>query len=56
MKIFNSIYKEVGSDDENLLLITKGKIKIKVGSKFVDLLDNDGYINPQLIRQREENN
>lgn len=50
MKIFDSDYYEVGSKEQNLLLNTKGKIKIRYGNKFIDLLDNDGFINPELIR------
>ena len=51
MKIFNSIYSEVGSQDENLLLNTKGKIKIRIGNTFIDLLDNNGKINKDLLPQ-----
>lgn len=49
MKIFNSIYSEVGSIDENLLLNTKGKIKIRIGNTFIDLLDDKGKINKSLL-------
>ena len=49
MKIFNSIYSEVGSLEENLLLNTKGKIKIRIGNTFVDLLDDKGKINKSLL-------
>ena len=54
MKIFDSDYYEVGSKEQNLLLNTKGKIKIRYGNKFIDLLDNDGFINPELIRSVKE--
>lgn len=50
MDILNN-YQELGSTEQNLVLNTKGKIKIRYGNKFIDLLDNDGYINPELIRK-----
>ena len=50
MQLFNSEYTELGSIDTNLVLNTKGKLKIRYGNKFIDLLDEDGYLNPELIR------
>ena len=51
MQIFNSEYTELGSTEMNLVLNTKGKLKIRYGNKFIDLLDEDGYLNPELIRK-----
>ena len=52
MQIFNSQYTELGSLDENLVFNTKGKIKIRYGNKFIDLLDENGFINPELIKKQ----
>ena len=49
MKIFNSEYQELGSLEQNLVLNTAGKIKIRYGNKFIDLLDDNGFINSKLI-------
>lgn len=49
--MFNSQYEELGSLDKNLILNTKGKVKIRYGNKFIDLLDENGHINPELIVQ-----
>ena len=45
MNIFGSEHQEVGSLDQNLILNTAGKIKVRFGSKFIDLLDDKGEIN-----------
>lgn len=57
----NSMFngQELGSLKENLILNTAGKIKIRYGSKYVDLLDENGEINVsplllQRIQQLEE--
>lgn len=44
MNVFGSNHNEIGSLSENLILNTAGKIKIRFGNKFVDLLDNQGKI------------
>lgn len=52
----NSMFngQELGSLQENLILNTAGKIKIRYGSKFIDLLDENGEINvPSLLRRIE---
>ncbi len=45
INMFGSNHSEVGSLSENLILNTAGKIKIRFGQKFIDLLDNKGNIN-----------
>ena len=45
MNIFGSSYQEVGSLQENLVLNTVGKIKIRIGSSFIDLLNDKGELN-----------
>lgn len=57
----NSMFNgyELGSLQENLILNTAGKIKIRYGSKYIDLLDENGEINVsplllQRIQQLEE--
>lgn len=44
MNVFGSNHNEIGSLSENLVLNTAGKIKIRFGNKFIDLLDNQGKI------------
>lgn len=45
MNVFNSNYEELGSLNKNLVLQTQGKVKIRYGKKFIDLLDNNGNLN-----------
>ena len=51
--MFGGSQQELGSLDENLILNTAGKVKIRYGKKFVDLLNDKGELNfPQEILQR----
>lgn len=51
--MFGSNHCEIGTTDENLILNTAGKVKIRYGKKFVDLLNDKGELNfPQEILQR----
>jgi len=43
---FGKSYSELGTSDSNLILRTKGDIKIQWGGKFIDLLKN-GKINTE---------
>lgn len=45
MNIFGSEHQEVGSLDQNLILNTAGKIKVRFGSKFIDLINENGELN-----------
>lgn len=45
MNIFGSNHNEIGSLNENLILNTAGKIKVRFGSKFIDLLNENGELN-----------
>ena len=47
MNLFGSNYDSVGSSNSNLLLKTKGKVKIQYGSKLIDLI-KDGKINADI--------
>ena len=45
--------KEIGSLSENLVLNTAGKVKIRYGSKYIDLLNEKGELNikvPKIIK------
>lgn len=51
--MFNTNYDEVGSLNKNLVLNTLGKVKIRYGKKFIDLLDSNGNLNiPKIIQVR----
>lgn len=43
--MFGGSYSELGSINENLILNTAGKIKIRYGQKFIDLLNENGELN-----------
>lgn len=45
INVFNSNYEEVGDLKKNLVLNTLGKVKIRYGKKFIDILDNQGNLN-----------
>jgi len=43
-------YEELGKSESNLLLNTKGKLKVRWGNYTRDLLDENGQINiPEMI-------
>ena len=42
-------YEEVGPTEAYLVLNTKGKLKIRIGNTFIDLLDDNGKINKDLL-------
>lgn len=48
MNIFGSNYEEVGNLSSNLVLQTAGKVKIRFGQKFIDLIDEKGNINASI--------
>ena len=43
-KLFGRNYESVGKDGSDFLIKTKGKVKIKWGNKYIDLV-KDGKIN-----------
>ena len=55
INLFGSSYSPVGSSTSDLLLKSRGKVKIQVGNKFIDLI-KDGKINVQskFIYQQNE--
>ena len=55
VNLFGSSYSPVGSSTSDLLLKSRGKVKIQVGNKFIDLI-KDGKINVQskFIYQQNE--
>ena len=49
----NMFGNEIGSLSENLVLNTAGKVKIRYGSKYIDLLNEKGELNikaPKIIK------
>jgi len=42
--LFGSSYSSAGSSSSDYLIKTRGKVKIQIGNKFIDLL-KDGKIN-----------
>lgn len=53
MNVFNSNYEEVGSLNKNLVLQTQGKVKIRYGKKFIDLLDDKGNLNVKVPKLKK---
>lgn len=56
INIFNSNYEEVGSLQRNLVLNTLGKIKLRFGRKYIDLIDDKGNLNvqiPKILQQKK---
>ena len=55
VNLFGSSYSPVGSSTSDLLLKSRGKVKIQIGNKFIDLI-KDGQINVQtkFIYQQKE--
>jgi hypothetical protein len=52
INVFNSNYEELGSLDKNLVLHTLGKVKIRYGRKYIDILNDKGELNvsiPKII-------
>ena len=41
---FGRMYKVEGSQKEDFLIKTKGKVKVQIGNKFIDLINEDGEI------------
>jgi hypothetical protein len=44
VQLFGSSYSQFGNSDSDLLLKTRGKVKVQYGSKFIDII-KDGKIN-----------
>lgn len=42
--LFGRIYESMGSSSTDLLLVTKGQVKVKWGNKYIDLI-KDGEVN-----------
>lgn len=41
VKLFGRVYDSIGSSQSDLLLKTKGQVKIQWGNKFIDLITDD---------------
>lgn len=55
MNIFGSNYEEVGNLSSNLVLQTAGKVKIRFGQKFIDLINEKGEINAKGLEIKSSN-
>lgn len=56
INVFNSNYEEIGSLDKNLALHTLGKVKIRYGRKYIDLLNDKGELNvsiPKILQEKD---
>lgn len=42
--LFGRVYESMGSSSTDLLLVTKGQVKVKWGNKYIDLI-KDGEVN-----------
>lgn len=42
--LFGRVYESIGSSSTDLLLVTKGQVKVKWGNKYIDLI-KDGEVN-----------
>ena len=42
--LFGRVYESIGSSSSDLLLVTKGQLKVKWGNKYIDLI-KDGEVN-----------
>ena len=47
--LFDGAYEEVGDSSSNLILNTRGCIKIRYGDSYRNLLNSDGKLNLDLI-------
>ncbi len=45
LNVFGKNQEEIGSLDKNLVLRTKGRVYIRYGRKYIDVLDNNGNLN-----------
>ena len=54
LNIFGKNQEEIGSLDKNLVLRTQGRVYIRYGKKYIELLDSQGNINvkvPKVIQK-----
>lgn len=46
--LFNKNHNELGSLDKDLILKTRGQVRIQFGKKFINLLNNKGQLNVKI--------